>query len=396
MKSQLSEKRLSPYRLISLLIILVISIAAVFGMSLRRELLLDEIYVLISISLAAFAIFAISLFKKRLRGDIYSGTSYIILTVSMSACWALVFFSDRFSAFFAPMMLLPLVSMIVLDGTMGLSFSLFLCCVLGIIGDFSLYAFYCYCVQVVIGAIIADFRKHNAGEYIVSLSIAAACIQAVTSLSFYYFSHLDIPEDLFKTEAVNVGAVFLYSLIFFEPLVRLNMRERKISYERILDDEYPMLNDLRRFSKAQYDHAKRVSWLSGVCAKEIDADQLAVMAGGLYYRYGETVGEPVVENGVKAAYMHGFPTEVISIMEEYGGKQKKPSTRESAIVHMVDALVARIESYKDERLNSDWNQDMLIYQVTNDFSQQGMYDESGLSMNQFLKIRNRLLKENIA
>ena len=36
---------------------------------------------------------------------------------------------------------------------------------------------------------------------------------------------------------------------------------------------------------------------------------------------------------------------------------------------------------------------MLIYQTLNELMAQGIYDESGLSMNQFLAVRERLVKE---
>ena len=37
--------------------------------------------------------------------------------------------------------------------------------------------------------------------------------------------------------------------------------------------------------------------------------------------------------------------------------------------------------------------EMVIYQTLNEFSAQGLYDQSGLSMNMFLKIREYLVKE---
>ena len=42
---------------------------------------------------------------------------------------------------------------------------------------------------------------------------------------------------------------------------------------------------------------------------------------------------------------------------------------------------------------SQWNKEMIIYQTLNEFSSSGIYDVSGLGMNQFLKIREYLTKE---
>ncbi len=81
------------------------------------------------------------------------------------------------------------------------------------------------------------------------------------------------------------------------------------------------------------------------------------------------------------------------MISEYNGELALPSTTESAIVHMVDGLIKKLEVLDSQTMSSEWNQDMVIYQTLNDFSAMGMYDKSGLSMNMFLKIREYLVKE---
>ncbi len=84
---------------------------------------------------------------------------------------------------------------------------------------------------------------------------------------------------------------------------------------------------------------------------------------------------------------------MIGVISEYNGELALPSTTESAIVHMVDGLIKKLEVLDSQTMSSEWNQDMVIYQTLNDFSAMGMYDKSGLSMNMFLKIREYLVKE---
>ena len=70
------------------------------------------------------------------------------------------------------------------------------------------------------------------------------------------------------------------------------------------------------------------------------------------------------------------------------------SSIESAIVQMVDGLIKKLEALdKTSKIEGGWNKEMVIYQTLNDFSAQGLYDQSGLSMNMFLKIREYLVKE---
>ena len=85
----------------------------------------------------------------------------------------------------------------------------------------------------------------------------------------------------------------------------------------------------------------------------------------------------------------------MQILSEYNGEERLPSSKESAIVHMVDACIKRMELLSAGNLSSSWNQDMVIYQTLNELSASGIYDASGVSMNQFLKVRELLVREEI-
>ena len=104
-------------------------------------------------------------------------------------------------------------------------------------------------------------------------------------------------------------------------------------------------------------------------------------------------GAPLAKNGVKMAQRACFPEKVIRIIGEYNGEEALPSTIESAIVHMVDGLLKKLEVLDEDTVGSNWNQDMVIYQTLNEYSAAGLYDRSGLSMNMFLKIREYLVNE---
>ena len=134
--------------------------------------------------------------------------------------------------------------------------------------------------------------------------------------------------------------------------------------------------------------------MAGICAGEIGADAPCAMMAGFYYRLGKMEGEPEIDNALRLANNHCFPTDVMAVMEEYGGILRLPQTPESASVHMVDALVTKIELLDQDTMSSTWNQDMVIYQTLNELSQKGIYDESGISINQFLKIREKLVRED--
>ena len=110
---------------------------------------------------------------------------------------------------------------------------------------------------------------------------------------------------------------------------------------------------------------------------------------------GRWIGEPYIKNAIKKAESLCFPADLVSILSEYYGEEHLPSSPESALIHMVDAVVIRLEAMEKDVGQSVWNRDIVIYQAVNDFSSSGIYDHSGMSMNQFLKIREFLAKEEL-
>ena len=93
------------------------------------------------------------------------------------------------------------------------------------------------------------------------------------------------------------------------------------------------------------------------------------------------------------ARINYLPKEIIEILKEYNGEKELPSTIESAIIHIVDSVVAKFDVLDKGTLSSAWNQDIIVYQTLNENSAAGLYDKSGLGMNMYLKIRDYLIKE---
>ena len=130
-------------------------------------------------------------------------------------------------------------------------------------------------------------------------------------------------------------------------------------------------------------------------AKAAGLDTALCAAGGFYYRIGQWQKHKSVMEGVEQALAMHFPEKLTNILYEYYGKLRHPQTPESALIHMVDALIVRLDHIKNDVADSEWNHEILIIQTLNELSSSGMYDESGLSMNHFLKIRDYLTKEEL-
>lgn len=227
----------------------------------------------------------------------------------------------------------------------------------------------------------------------------------VSLLTFFFslmipelFSYLSTKEMQKYSLLYAFGTAFLTFLtaaFLFHRLLHEADQEIENHLLDIVSEDYSEVKALKDFSMVEYRHAVKVSDIACRCAKEVGYRANLCLAGGFYYRMGRWIGEPYIKNAVNKAESLCFPAELISILAEYYGEEQLPSSPESALVHMVDAVVIRLEAMEQNVGQSVWNRDIVIYQTVNDFSSSELYDHSGMSMNQFLKIREFLAKEEL-
>ncbi|MGN0241574.1 MAG: hypothetical protein ACI4CS_07805 [Candidatus Weimeria sp.] len=259
--------------------------------------------------------------------------------------------------------------------------------------DGSIYAlFFC---EAIIAAVLSDVIVKSAKKEKALLFAAVVCVYAALPVSVKYFTSLKITKN-YLYFSIGLSIITAAAAVFIMPLLyRWLHTEKRYRYETILDDDYSLINEMKLFSADEYDRARRLSVISLKAAREIGADAPLAAAGGLYYRVGLLRGDNEIEYALDIAGEHGFPDQLISILYEYQGLIRKPTTRESAIVHMADAVMRRLDaiSKQSDQMDSGWNRQMLIYSCLNELSTKGFYDASPISMNQFLKIRDVLVRE---
>ncbi len=264
------------------------------------------------------------------------------------------------------------------------------------IGDGNLGLLCCYLLLCMFGSVIArDLQRERKGQGHPFLWAGFLIFTGNLSLSVV-FSLIEggvLDKMVLLYSALSSGlTVAAASLLFQLWNDRIaNSRERRLSL--IIGDSYSLVQAMKDFSQADYAHARKVSEIARECAERLHVDECLAAAAGFYYRIGRLEGEPYVENGVALAAKRKFPPELIRILGEYNGEKLLPSTVESAVVHIVDQVVAKFDVLDKNALSSSWNQDIVVYQTLNENSAKGLYDKSGLSMNLFLIARDYLIKE---
>ena len=392
----IEEKKIAPKRFFYVMAMFVVSVCSVFVLSYGRKMLLDQALCLVTLFAAYWMVLILSLVHQRRIGKFtYKDTTYQHLFVISFISWVLIIGTSYLPDYFGPILLIAFLYVSVCDSSLSLAMCIFLDVLLCFITGKNSFVLYCYCILSIFGTLFAYYIKEQKHEKRLENYVLIGLVQFLIPCIFYDFTYGKL--ELSAMIQFGIAAVIHTLIIYFGfgILSNWDYKEESIAYETFTDFDFSLAQDLKRFSPGEYYHATKVSKLARDCAAEIGADELLCACGGLYYHIGIMEGEPIVDNGVSISQNRCLPEPVVRIISEYGGIMQKPSTPESAIVQMVDSLVTKVEALGDT-MESSWNQEMLIYQTLNEFSNEGMYDESGLTMNQFLKIRDCLIiKENL-
>lgn len=390
--------RFSTVRLGYTIAMALIVIIANTILCLLNSILIDKFICIVAINVCFFCLFILLLMRKRLEGALpeFNYITYGKITFVVLICWVITILCAMFAPdFFAPFIILPIICRTVFDDNISNAISIYLVTICSICMDYNIYTVLCYMTMIAFGNILAYFMKSKEGiEKLYSLIIVFS-ITTLISIIYYYFNYLELTLSVLLFGLVE-GFISSFISVVIVPLYSKYVEEAQFDmYDDFLAPEYGLVQDIRKFSFIEYTHASRVSILSRKCAEAINANAGLAACGGFYYRLGKIVGEPMIDNALKLANDNCFPADVTQILAEYGGIIYLPSTKESAIVHMVDSVVTKVELFDQDQMSSAWNQNMVIYQTINELSQKGFYDNSGLTMNQFLAIREILANEDI-
>lgn len=389
------KDRLVAKRFFNIVIMLLVTLLVTCAMAVAHDLFFDEILLYLVLDLLFFVLFVFALEYERKQRHLSDNeeTTFRLIQNGYLFSGILLLLSSFFPEFLKPVLLVPLLmtacSNLGIGMCTGIQFVVMMALVSGI-GTLELTE---YCLLTVLGCITAAaLEKKQLHFWYVIIMI---CISAALPGIFYYLTYREaaLSQFLYGAEIGFAAAMFL--VLFYPKLVTAKQSELANILDDIIEEDYPLSRELLSFSKADYEHARRVSRLAEKCAARVGADQKVCAAAGFYYRIGILDGDAIAENGIRIAQRECFPAAVTRIISEYNGEKDLPSGIESAIVHMVDGLIKKLELFDDTTMSSDWNQDMVIYQTLNDFSAQGLYDKSGLGMNMFLSIREYLVNEKI-
>ena len=380
-------------RVINLLLLFLITAGFTAALCQLQGLYADELTGYLFLAFMFFVLFVYVLEYSRAEGKIADNreTDYSKISAGFFASALIILISVRLPEFLKPVILVALIMTALGSQMIAVCTGLFLCALMCLAGGGSAQEMVLCCLMLLFGCMLELTAERAHLRYWCAAIVFALAVMLPGI--FYYLAYREVKLSLFLFGAVEGAVEVIFLLLVITQLAAAKHAEGSGLFADILDESYPMARELLKFSRTEYRHARRVSHAAAKCAEIVGADRNVCAAAGFYYRIGIIEGEPLVESGIRIARKECFPEGVIGVISEYNGELALPSTTESAIVHMVDGLIKKLEVLDSQTMSSEWNQDMVIYQTLNDFSAMGMYDKSGLSMNMFLKIREYLVKE---
>lgn len=124
--------------------------------------------------------------------------------------------------------------------------------------------------------------------------------------------------------------------------------KKEDNYELILDENYELLQQLRRKSVRIFEHSKEVANLARKGAVLLEINENIVAAGAFYHEIGRVVSKNYIEAGVYLLQKYEFPVEVIDILKQQNAKIELPKSKEAAIVMLAESIVSTITYFEKE------------------------------------------------
>ena len=390
----MSELSFSSKRLARLIGLFLLSLVLPMLCGLLHNARIDQLIVWCFICSVCVVCFGVYVEYERLHegtcmdmGNDYAMLTFVYLVGMAGACVAAFF-----PAYTAPVMAIGILCNGTFSTKIGAAMGVYFAVLAAVFCGTGLYTMAAYVTLAVVSIFLAELALDGrlriwVGMLIISLSVV------LPVCCCYLDTHMLQPQVILITLP---GSILTLLVVHILPGLRNRVQtEEEIGLDTIMDKQYHLQKMIEKYSSVDYDHALRVSRLAAKVAGELGADEKLTMAGGFYYRIGKLEGEPFIENGVRIAQQNCFPERLVQILEEYNGINRAPGTLESAIVQISDMIVTKFDLLDKDTFSAGWNRDIVIYQTMNEKSSEGLYDHCGLSMNQFLKIRELLVKEEI-
>ncbi|SFP94590.1 hypothetical protein SAMN02910358_00207 [Lachnospiraceae bacterium XBB1006] len=271
----------------------------------------------------------------------------------------------------------------------GLLLSLFLGVMVGMnlfLTEYELGYVICLCIM---GAMISPMLTKKHLRRMVAILMGVMALTA--SLLFGYAKDGSVTQDALVSGVLEGVCNALWIAVGL-PLSFKKKKQLEITgYEKAMESDFPLASFMRSISEARYVRCQFVAKVCALCALQLAFDEKLCACAGFYYDLCDNDEPDSIEYATNLGKSNLLPIEVVRIMSQFHGEENPIRTREAALVDLVYETVRSLEVLPKEA--GGFEKEMAVHTVFNDLSKNGRYDVSGLSMNQYLTLRNYLIRE---
>ena len=251
-------------------------------------------------------------------------------------------------------------------------------------GDYRFFIL--YMILVVAGAALARLftdRDTIAGGALILLCTYALGVSVTT---FTVEQKLGVLPVVYAM-AYGIISVLVTVLMGWFVVKRIdNSQQRRIL--KLLEPETKIHAAWRDFSPKQYKYCYKVSLLAYEAAGYIGADAALAKAGGIFCRIGLMSGENLAQTNIEVGEHYNFPTNLIQVIYEAADRKNVPTMKEAAIVIMADRCMRAFVKMETDDAKIGWNREIVLQQLFNNATTEGLLDECGLSMKEYLAVKD--------
>ena len=269
----------------------------------------------------------------------------------------------------------------------GMELSLFLFVYTAIFYEYTAYETAIYLSLMLMGLLFAKSIKNDKNRQILIFVIFGIIFVMLYLLQVVNGKATDY-KLLVNNSVVAIINILVMQLGYYL-MKKFGKRDIPLAAETILSENFPLVLLMKNTSRIKFNHARKVALLSSKLARLINIDVELCMTGGFYYALCDNDEDDPIEFACSLGRKNALPPQIINIISEYKGLKKPIRTKEGAVIEIVDQMLNILPKLEE----SDIPRQIVLISILNDISTSGIIDESGLSMNSFIKIRDYLVKE---
>lgn len=295
------------------------------------------------------------------------GWPYLVIFVG------LMFFSNRMIGFLSGCVLLMITVMIRGDG---------------------IISFLIYFVGGLAGILVFSYIYESFKIWLplmISLMVQGVCLFVRVLL----FAGRPLALQMLLVPALNLLVCFVLLLLLLKYFSSSLIYRKREMYMEINDPEYPLLVELKSYSKDEYYHAVHTAYLCDRVGKRLGLRDNVTKACGYYHRIGVLKGENNWDNVKMILEEHGFPQEMRDVLREYVDSGERVISKEAVVLMFCDAVISSISYLFSEDGQAELDYLPIINMVLKKKIESGMINLSDISFGEIQVIRRILLEEQL-